>query len=395
MLSKLATGRPTVIAGDVNTFELVMRHWMQTSGKHYNSSLARSPAAKTRHGDFTIAANVFMRSREHRVGRSFDEANALAIDSVSDAHDMVCVVLTTIDSQGTSVAPSSPIDLVTADAVKLGCHAESTALPSDLPVTIDAAELGSHSGTFGAADPVGDLHLEPAECSRLRDSAALAVTHAQNRLLQAAEHADVHSDSPHPPSTPAESGERSPSPSRWDPSMSPSDFPGTTDAAELGCHSGTFDAAGPLQAAEDSDVHSDSPDPPSKPAQSGERSRSPSRFAPSTSPPVWDRSPSPASLRSPSPERTPLLVGGHELPVEFLAAMQDMLWPATFQERDRPADLLSFESSLGATVRVASFEESVSVAALILKLRQVALDRRASEAQANRTFQCCRILTAL
>ncbi len=66
--------------------------------------------------------------------------------------------------------------------------------------------------------------------------------------------------------------------------------------------------------------------------------------------------------------------------------MQDMLWPATFQERDRPADLLSFDSSMGPTVRVAPFEATVSIAALILKLRQVALDRRASEPGASRTF---------
>ena len=71
--------------------------------------------------------------------------------------------------------------------------------------------------------------------------------------------------------------------------------------------------------------------------------------------------------------------------MEFLAAMQDMLWPTTFQERDRPADLFSFDSPLGATVRVAPLEATVSVAALILNLRQVALDRRASEAQASRT----------
>ena len=82
-----------------------------------------------------------MWSTPHRVGRSFDQAGVLPIDSVSDAHDMVCVVLATIDSPG---------DLVTTGATELGYHAESTALPTDFPITTDAAELGCHSGTFGS-----------------------------------------------------------------------------------------------------------------------------------------------------------------------------------------------------------------------------------------------------
>ena len=52
-------------------------------------------------------------------------------------------------------------------------------------------------------------------------------------------------------------------------------------------------------------------------------------------------------------------------------------------KNDCPADLLSFDLHLAATVRVTPLEATVSVAALILKLRQVALDRRASETQAN------------
>ena len=66
--------------------------------------------------------------------------------------------------------------------------------------------------------------------------------------------------------------------------------------------------------------------------------------------------------------------------------MPDLLWPVKFQERDRPADLLSFDSSLSPTVRMAPLEATVSVAALILALRQVALDRRVAEAQAFGTF---------
>ena len=151
--------------------------------------------------------------------------------------------------------------------------------------------------------------MEPTECLRLRDNALIAVTHAQQTLLQAAN---------------------------------------------------------------DSDVHAVSADPPRSPAQSSDRSRSPSREAPSTFSPVWASTPSPSRDWSPSPDRRPVLVSGDELPVGFLAAMQDLLWQPTFEERDRPADLLSFDSSLGPTVRVAPLAATVAIAALILKLRRVA-----------------------
>ena len=88
---------------------------------------------------------------------------------------------------------------------------------------------------------------------------------------------------------------------------------------------------------------------------------------------------------SPSPDHSPgssMLVGGHELSSDFLAAMQDLLWPVQFDERERPADLLGFESSLSPTVRMAPRESAASVAAFILALRQVALDRRVPNSDA-------------
>ena len=118
---------------------------------------------------------------------------------------------------------------------------------------------------------------------------------------------------------------------------------------------------------------------PSTHDQHRDRSRSPSRWRPS----CRSESHSPSSDCSPG---SPVLVGGQELPLDFLADMQDMLWPVKFHKRDRPADLLSFESSLSPTVRMAPLEATVSVAALILKLRQVALDRRVAEARRTSTF---------
>ena len=57
-------------------------------------------------------------------------------------------------------------------------------------------------------------------------------------------------------------------------------------------------------------------------------------------------------------------------------AMQDLFWPAQYQELDRPADLLCFESSLSPTMMVGSFEATIAVVTLILALRKVALDQR-------------------
>ena len=63
-----------------------------------------------------------------------------------------------------------------------------------------------------------------------------------------------------------------------------------------------------------------------------------------------------------------------------MAAMQELLWPERTDERDRPANLLSFESTMGPIVRVDQRQATVAILALILRLRKVAIDRRASEA---------------
>lgn len=320
MLSKLTTERPTVIAGDINTAEFVLRHWMQNAGAAFSPSLASSGATPPLHGDFTIATNVFMWQMEHQVGKSFEDARAPGVDRVSDAHDMVCVVLSVLVSHGKAVTndaaelggrpgeeASSSEDSIAADAAELGgatdpvARSEEKASSSQDPTTADAAELG------GATDPVGDLRLDSDESSRLRDEAVRAVSQTQQTLLQAEEDSVVW------PSSSEEDRDRTRSPSRWRPSP----------------RTGSY---------------------------------------------------------SPSPDRSRVLVDGHELPLDFLAAMQELLWPAKFQERDRPADLLSFDSSLSPTVRMAPLDATVSVAALILALRQVALDRRLAEAQVSSTF---------
>jgi hypothetical protein len=79
MLSYLTTGHPTVITGDINTSELLLRQWIQRSGMGLHVLLARSPAIKVEHGDIAISANVFMWHVPHRVGKSFD-----VIDCVSE-----------------------------------------------------------------------------------------------------------------------------------------------------------------------------------------------------------------------------------------------------------------------------------------------------------------------
>ena len=44
--------------------------------------------------------------------------------------------------------------------------------------------------------------------------------------------------------------------------------------------------------------------------------------------------------------------------------MQDLFWPAQYQELDRLADLLCFESSLSTTMMVGSFEATIAVATI-------------------------------
>jgi len=60
-----------------------------------------------------------------------------------------------------------------------------------------------------------------------------------------------------------------------------------------------------------------------------------------------------------------------------------MLWPVQFAERDRPADFLGYDSALSPTVRMTSLEATLAVAALVLALRQVALDDRVARAMPN------------
>ena len=93
MLAHLATGRPTVIAGDINTSEFVMRHWMQSTGIPFAPSMANSGAPHVQHGDHTIAAKVSLWQVDHQVGKSFEDPGMQAIDCVSNAHDMVCIIL--------------------------------------------------------------------------------------------------------------------------------------------------------------------------------------------------------------------------------------------------------------------------------------------------------------
>ena len=81
-----------------------------------------------------------------------------------------------------------------------------------------------------------------------------------------------------------------------------------------------------------------------------------------------------------------MIINGQELPSDFLADLQDLLWPVTFHERDRPIDLLSYESTLSPTMKMAPLQATASVASLILVLRQVALDRRVAEATRTTTF---------
>ena len=97
-LDILATNTPTVVAGDINTPECILRQWMDDNDATNSLSLACSGASPTLHGDFTISNNVMMWQTEHQVGKSFQDDHLQPADCVSDAHDMVCVVLMTVDT---------------------------------------------------------------------------------------------------------------------------------------------------------------------------------------------------------------------------------------------------------------------------------------------------------
>ena len=179
MLAILATSRPTVIAGDINTPECILRQWMDDNDATYSPSLACSGASPTLHGDFTISNNVMMWQTDHQVGKSFQADHLQPADCVSDAHDMVCVVLTIVE---------------TADATVLGGCSEEEASPSDDPTTADAAELGLSS--------------------RFRDEAVRAVSQTRRVLLQAeADSVDWASASDEERAAPSRGRSRSRSPS--------------------------------------------------------------------------------------------------------------------------------------------------------------------------------------
>jgi hypothetical protein len=96
--------------------------------------------------------------------------------------------------------------------------------------------------------------------------------------------------------------------------------------------------------------------------------------------PILDRRRNRSRAISPDPERRPKLTGGaSSLSPQFLAAMQQLLWPELTDERERPANLLSFESTMGPIVRVDQRQATVGILAVILRLRKVAIDRRADE----------------
>ena len=153
MLSKLKGDRPTLITGDLNTMEFMIRAWIQNEGRAFHSLLAQSPANTVRHGDYAVSANVYMWTVDHRIGKTFEPEDSEQIDRSSDAHDMVCVALVKLDSHDRSRLAELGDDAATADAAELG-------------------------------DPIVDLDMEPAEVSRIRGQAVLAVTSAQHSLCE-------------------------------------------------------------------------------------------------------------------------------------------------------------------------------------------------------------------
>ena len=270
-----------------------------------------------------MATRVFAWRVAHEVGISFEDPGLRAVDRVSDAHDMVCIVLSCIPqpkrdttrAASSSKNPNAADGAVLDDATDRVDPLEEHTSSSEESDTADADELGD------ATNPMADLDLDPNEAVRFQVDGARAFLKARETLLQAAAAAvdyarEASDEKTAPPTTHDRNRDRSRSPSRWRP-----------------------------------------------------RSRSESY--------------SPTSDRSAD---SPILVNGKELPSIFLADLQDMLWPVKFQQRDRPADLLSFEPSLSPVVKMDPPEATASVAGLILALRQVALDRRVAEARRSSTF---------
>ena len=198
MLAHLATGRPTVIAGDIHTQEFELHHWMRNAGAAFSPCLACSGANPPLYGDYTIATKMLMWELDHRIGKSFEAEGVPPVDRVSDAHDMVCVVL--------SCTPQRK--RVTTDAAALGCRPEEVASSSRAPTAADGAVLDNATDPVaspeedtsssedsatadadelgGATDPMTDLQLDPDEAARFRDQGARAVFQTQQALLQPA-----------------------------------------------------------------------------------------------------------------------------------------------------------------------------------------------------------------
>ena len=350
MLAHLATGRPTVIAGDINTQEFVMRHWMQTNPASV-PKLASSGADTVRHGDFTISSKMLMWQKVLKIGRTYeDECHRL--DRTSDNHDMVCVAL-----------KRNP---AATDAVELGGRPE--------PTEEEATEEDD------SAAEAAELGVTP----EIRAQAVRTASQTRERLMQAdAEDADLadfqdgESASPNPRDDTSASSQ---SPSRWVPGPSserPSPSPDSSPGSPL-CSGGEGLSTEFLSA----EVASPSQEPTIADAAElgvSSRLRDEAELALSQ---AQQRQLQAESDSGDSP-RASIYVGNQNLPVDFLEAMQDLLWPVEPDEFDRPADLLSFESTLNPTVRMAPHRATDEVVALILALRQVGLVYRAQQPHAH------------
>jgi len=149
MLNHLATGKPAFLAGDIDTPELVLRHWM-LQNKASNPSMASSGVVLPVQGDWSIATKMVMWTTEHEIGRSFQGSD----DGVSNAHDMVCVALSHVARNN-----SVPIDAAEPGDV--------TSAEEESPMA-DAVELGPLEGE-----------------ASLRQEAERIVHQTQERLLEA------------------------------------------------------------------------------------------------------------------------------------------------------------------------------------------------------------------
>jgi len=361
-LSYLETRRPTVIAGDINTSQFLLRDWMRGRGAAFSPSLASSGVSPPLHGDFTIATNMLMWQMPHQCGKSFQDAGMHRLDRVSDNHDMVCVGLSGLDAQRGRQGPKK----------KRKSNAEEV--------------RGSSSSVIAA--------LAVAGPSREGDSDAAELAGGEEAVAASSGQAELPTESPQRPakafpedSSPADAaelGDAKDSLARSDDEASSPEECSMADAAEVG------DATDPMD-----DLHLSSEESSRLRGLALQHISQTGQVLLQAAEDVvaWSAS-SDEERVPPSPDRTPelpgqrpgLVVDGQPLSEDFLAAMQDLLWPVQVDERDRPADLLSYESILSPTVRMAPREATIRVAALILALREVAWDHRVAEAQATATI---------